>query len=141
MDHETNKQEPSSKEGGKVKAGDIVWAQGMVIEVRGNSVRVGRGCGASWWMHPDHCRPVEPSNNPETSDSSSDPINPSHYKHLPSEAIDIIEAAIAGAPSNKAAYLHGQSLKYPLRCWEKGGVDDLKKARWYLDRLIKEVSE
>jgi hypothetical protein len=70
-----------------------------------------------------------------------DPINPSHYKHLPAEAIDIIEAAIAGAPSNKAAYLHGQSLKYPLRCWEKGGVEDLKKARWYLDRLIKEVGE
>ena len=72
---------------------------------------------------------------------ASDPINPSHYKHLPAEAINIIEAAIAGAPSNKAAYLHGQSLKYPLRCWEKGGVDDLKKARWYLDRLIKEVGE
>jgi hypothetical protein len=73
--------------------------------------------------------------------NKADPINPSHYKHLPAEAIDIIEAAIAGAPSNKAAYLHGQSLKYPLRCWEKGGVDDLKKARWYLDRLIKEVGE
>jgi hypothetical protein len=72
---------------------------------------------------------------------TSDPINPSHYKHLPAEAIDIIEAAIAGAPSNKAAYLHGQSLKYPLRCWEKGGADDLKKARWYLDRLIEEVGE
>jgi hypothetical protein len=89
--------------------------------------------------HDDH--PVEPSNCPEIPNSSSDPINPSHYKHLPAEAIDIIEAAIAGAPSNKAAYLHGQSLKYPLRCWEKGGVDDLKKARWYLDRLIKEVGE
>ena len=89
--------------------------------------------------HDDH--PVEPANFPEIPYSSSDPINPSHYKHLPAEAIDIIEAAIAGAPSNKAAYLHGQSLKYPLRCWEKGGVDDLKKARWYLDRLIKEVGE
>lgn len=35
---------------------------------------------------------------------NSDPINPSHYKHLPVEAIDIIEAAIAKAPSNEAAY-------------------------------------
>jgi hypothetical protein len=89
--------------------------------------------------HDDH--PVEPSNPSEVSDSSSDPVNPSHYKHLPAEAIDIIEAAIAGAPSNKAAYLHGQALKYPLRCWEKGGVDDLRKSAWYLDRLIKEVGE
>lgn len=66
---------------------------------------------------------------------NSDPINPKHYKHLPAEAIDIIEAAIAKAPSNEAAYLHGQVLKYILRCWEKNGVDDLRKAKWYLDRM------
>ena len=66
----------------------------------------------------------------------SDAINPQHYKHLPAEAIDIIEAAIAKAPSNKAAYLHGQVLKYLLRCWEKKGIEDLRKAKWYLDRLI-----
>lgn len=66
----------------------------------------------------------------------SDAINPKHYTHLPAEAIDIIEAAIAKAPSNKAAYLQGQVLKYLLRCWEKNGVDDLRKAKWYLDRMV-----
>jgi hypothetical protein len=66
----------------------------------------------------------------------SDPVNPSHYKHLPAEAIDIIEAAISKAPSNKAAYLHGQVLKYLLRCWPKKGIEDLRKAKWYLDRLV-----
>ena len=66
----------------------------------------------------------------------SDPINPKHYKHLPVEAIDTIEAAIAKAPSNKAAYLHGQVLKYILRCWEKKGIEDLRKAKWYLDRMV-----
>ena len=66
----------------------------------------------------------------------NDPINPKHYKHLPAEAIDIIEAAIAGAPSNEAAYLQGQVLKYLLRCWSKKGVEDLRKAKWYLDRLV-----
>ena len=66
----------------------------------------------------------------------SDPINPKHYKHLPAEAIDIIEAAIAKAPSNEAAYLHGQVLKYLLRCWSKKGIEDLRKAKWYLDRLV-----
>ena len=67
---------------------------------------------------------------------SSDPINPKHYKHLPAEAIDIIMAAIANAPSNEAAYLHGQVLKYLLRCWSKKGIEDLRKAKWYLDRLV-----
>ncbi len=66
----------------------------------------------------------------------SDAINPAHYKRLPAEAIQIIEAAIDNAPSNQDAYLHGQVLKYILRCWNKNGIEDLKKAKWYLDRLI-----
>ena len=71
----------------------------------------------------------------------SDPINPKHYKHLPAEAIEIIEAAIAKAPSNQSAYLHGQVLKYLLRCWEKKGIEDLRKAKWYLDRLVASFDE
>lgn len=66
----------------------------------------------------------------------SDKINPEHYKRLPSEAIEIIESAIDNAPSAQDAYLHGQVLKYVLRCWHKNGIEDLKKAKWYLDRLI-----
>jgi hypothetical protein len=92
-------------------------------------------------MHPDHCRPVEPANCPEIPDSSSDPINPSHYKHLPAEAIDIIEAAIAKAPSNQYAFLQGQVIKYLLRCWSKKGIEDLRKAKWYLDRLVGEFDD
>ena len=72
---------------------------------------------------------------------SNDPINPSHYKHLPVEAIDIIMAAIAKAPSNESAYLQGQVLKYLLRCWEKKGIEDLRKAKWYLDRLVDSFDE
>ena len=66
----------------------------------------------------------------------NDPINPSHYKHLPVEAIDIIMAAIAKAPSNESACLHWQVLKYLLRCWEKNGIEDLRKGKVYLDRLV-----
>jgi Protein of unknwon function (DUF3310) len=171
MDHKIDKQEPSGTEGGEMKAGDFVWVKCKVIEPCESLIKVTPSGDDNWfYASRNQCRPSEPSNSPKILDSSSDPlapspcmegvdadqfiegvmeargpasdpVNPSHYKHLPAEAIDIIEAAIAGAPSNKAAYLHGQSLKYPLRCWEKGGVDDLKKARWYLDRLIKEVGE
>jgi hypothetical protein len=72
---------------------------------------------------------------------TSDPINPSHYKHLPAEAIDIIEAAIAKAPSNQYAFLQGQVIKYLLRCWSKKGIEDLRKAKWYLDRLVGEFDD
>lgn len=66
----------------------------------------------------------------------SDNINPDHYKRLPAEAIEIIESAIDKAPSAQDAYLHGQVLKYVLRCWNKNGIEDLRKAKWYLDRLV-----
>jgi hypothetical protein len=71
----------------------------------------------------------------------SDAINPDHYKRLPAEAIFIIESAIDSAPSNQDAYLHGQVIKYILRCWAKNGIEDLKKAKWYLDRLIDSFDE
>lgn len=70
----------------------------------------------------------------------SDAINPDHYKHLPAEAIDIIEAAIAGAHSVQAGFLQGQALKYLLRLNHKGcKVTDAKKAKWYLDRLVQTI--
>ena len=71
----------------------------------------------------------------------SDAINPDHYKRLPAEAIEIIESAIENAPSAQDAYLHGQVLKYALRCWHKNGIEDLRKAKWYLDRLIELFDE
>jgi len=71
----------------------------------------------------------------------SDAINPDHYKRLPAEAIEIIESAIDKAPSNQDAYLQGQVLKYVLRCWNKNGIEDLKKAKWYLDRLVNSLDE
>ena len=74
-------------------------------------------------------------------DTMSDAINPKNYKHLPVEAIDIIMAAIAKAPSNESAYLQGQVLKYLLRCWEKKGIEDLRKAKWYLGRLVDSFDE
>ena len=69
--------------------------------------------------------------------SESDPINPAHYQAGSQEAIITIEDAIAAAPNNQAAFLHGQVLRYLLRLWLKENpLQDAKKARWYLERLI-----
>ena len=68
----------------------------------------------------------------------SDRVNsPSHYTSGKTEAIDIIEDAIKDAPSSVFGMLQGQVLKYLLRVWLKDNpLEDMKKARWYLDRLI-----
>ena len=77
-------------------------------------------------------------NCPKILDGSSDPINPSHYKQGGIECIEAIKAALGdGFPD----YLRGNVMKYLWRYKEKGGVDDLRKSAWYLDRLFKEVGE
>jgi hypothetical protein len=80
-----------------MKIGDKVWVLCEVVEgpYRGH-IECKKG---PVHFHPlvSEVKPVEPEAVEQT---TSDPINPSHYK--------------------------------------QGGIEDLKKARWYLDRLIKE---
>lgn len=58
-----------------------------------------------------------------------DPVNhPPHYRWLPVEVIEITE---------RLNFCLGNVIKYVLRADHKGKpVEDLKKARWYLDREI-----
>lgn len=68
----------------------------------------------------------------------SDRVNsPAHYTRGKQEAIDTIEEAIQDAPDPTLGMLQGQVLKYLLRVWLKDNpLEDLKKAQWYLTRLI-----
>ena len=59
----------------------------------------------------------------------SDPINPPHYTCLKPEPIEVIEAW--GLNAHEA-----QILKYLSRWRRKGGIEDLQKCRWWIDRLI-----
>jgi hypothetical protein len=72
---------------------------------------------------------------------TSDAVNsPAHYTRGSQEAIDTIEEAIQDAPSVEAGMLQGQVLKYLLRLWLKSdSLEDAKKARWYLNRLISKL--
>lgn len=69
-----------------------------------------------------------------------DPVNkPAHYTEGNIETIDAIEASMS--PEGFADYLKGNTLKYLWRYRHKGKpLQDLRKARWYLDRLILAVS-
>ncbi|WP_255315272.1 DUF3310 domain-containing protein [Paenibacillus barengoltzii] len=73
---------------------------------------------------------------PVTATIEGDPVNhPPHYTRGSIECIEAIEAATSGLEGPEA-YSTGAAIKYLWRWKWKNGVEDLKKARWYLDRLI-----
>lgn len=72
------------------------------------------------------------SNIVEQINAKKEAVNgPAHYggKGNVYEAINVIEAYNCG-------FLDGNVLKYVLRYKKKNGIEDLKKAQWYLNRLI-----
>lgn len=59
-------------------------------------------------------------------------MRPNHYKGLGDkdiQPIDLIEA-------QKLGFHAGNVVKYVCRFTRKGGLDDLTKALWYLNRFI-----
>ena len=71
----------------------------------------------------------------ELSDDLADVVDhPSHYTQGRFEAIDVIADALT--PEMLEGFCIGNVLKYVLRYRHKNGVEDLRKARWYLDRAI-----
>lgn len=63
--------------------------------------------------------------------------HPSHYSGS-IEAIDAIAAATAGL-TGVEAFDTGNALKYLWRWKRKNGVEDLNKAVWYIQHLIKHL--
>lgn len=67
--------------------------------------------------------------------------HPSHYQSESGlEAIDVIEAFTADLKGYEAVDT-ANTLKYMLRWKKKNGLQDLKKARWYLNRLITNIQK
>tara|TARA_B100001964_G_C13998441_1_gene493875 strand:- start:232 stop:459 length:228 start_codon:yes stop_codon:yes gene_type:complete len=58
-------------------------------------------------------------------------ISPDYYKKGNIEVTDFIL-------DQSMSFLEGNVVKYLVRHKEKSGIDDLRKARWYLDKLIEE---
>lgn len=65
--------------------------------------------------------------------------HPVHYNTGKIEVISIIEDQLTA--DEFRGYIKGNILKYITRERHKNGLEDLKKARWYLDRLIKKMEK
>ena len=65
--------------------------------------------------------------------------SPAHYTKAGIETIDMIESVTG---DGFEAYLQGNILKYVCRYrYKDNPVEDLGKARWYLNRLIETIGE
>ena len=67
--------------------------------------------------------------------------HPNHYQSATGlEVIDVIEAFTDNL-SGIEAWDTGSVIKYVCRWKEKNGLEDLKKAKWYLEDLIEHVEK
>ena len=74
-------------------------------------------------------------------ESNADMVNhPSHYTQGGIECIDALKAATV-SKTGIEAICTANAIKYLWRYEEKNGIEDVKKARWYIDRLIRELEE
>ena len=64
----------------------------------------------------------------------TDAVNPQHYQKGGVECIDAIEASMTEEAFK--GFLKGNCIKYLYRYENKNGAEDLKKAQWYLSRLL-----
>lgn len=65
----------------------------------------------------------------------ADAINPSHYKQGKVECIDAIESATVHKTGLEAVCT-ANVIKYLWRYEAKNGLEDVRKAQWYLNKLI-----
>jgi len=86
----------------------------------------------------DH--PVFGENIPDNSAKFDNVNRPEHYNNGGMECIDAIKGMLTH--DEYIGYLRGNALKYNWRCRYKGKpIEDLRKARWYEERLISYMVE
>ena len=86
----------------------------------------------------DH--PFFGENTPDNSTKFDSVNRPEHYNSCKMECIDAIRGMLTH--DEYIGYLRGNALKYNWRCRYKGKpIEDLRKARWYEERLIRYMLE
>ena len=77
----------------------------------------------------------------ETDDDGHDMVShPKHYTQGNFECIDALKAATVGKRGIEAVCV-ANVIKYLWRYEKKNGIEDIRKAKWYIERLLKELEE
>ncbi|EGL4213019.1 DUF3310 domain-containing protein [Listeria monocytogenes serotype 4b] len=86
----------------------------------------------SGWVYSDAAKVFSATVASTKNENTDNVNNPSHYKAGGVETLDYIKAKVKDYPS----YVTGNILKYVSRYEHKNGIEDLKKAQFYLNDLI-----
>lgn len=90
------------------------------------------------WVYSDAAKVFFTDNGVSMKNDNNDKVNnPAHYTAGGIETLDYIKAKVKDYPS----YAAGNILKYVSRYEHKNGIEDLKKAQFYLNDLIKEMEQ
>lgn len=84
--------------------------------------------GPLWTYESPHAQDMKPIMS-ETNDSNATQIGGRHYKKCAIQPWDYVIA-------NDLDYFQGSIIKYVTRWKDKGGVEDLHKAKHFLDKYI-----
>jgi len=79
-------------------------------------------------------KPFVPSNKADDLQVGGD-----HYKNMGVQPWKAMESWMT--PEEFRGFLKGNSIKYLARCNSKGGVEDVKKARHYIDKLVEVMND
>lgn len=71
---------------------------------------------------------------------SDNVCHPKHYTQGGIECIDALKAATVGKTGIEAVCV-ANVIKYLFRYENKNGLEDVRKAQWYINRLIQELEE
>ena len=96
------------------------------------------GCTSDMLMS---CADFEPAIENESTEHNHDAVNhPSHYTAGGIECIEALKAATTRLTGIEAVCT-ANAIKYLWRWKDKNGAEDIRKAIWYCERLLKEIGD
>lgn len=121
-----------------VSCGSLSYAKYLHPNIPIEKYKVKQDEVAKWFDGATNAMKAFSSNGVSMKNENNDKVNnPAHYTAGGIETLDYIKAKVSDYPS----YAVGNILKYVSRYKHKNGIEDLKKAQFYLNDLIKEMEQ
>lgn len=121
-----------------VSCGSLSYAKYLHPNIPIEKYKVKQDEVSKWFENTANAMKAFASNGVSMKNENNDKVNnPAHYTAGGIETLDYIKAKV----SDYHSYAVGNIVKYVSRYEHKNGIEDLKKAQFYLNDLIKEMEQ